>query len=180
MRLHAPIPPSTPLVLFLLFLTPLTNAALSPTLQLTTNHGRPQPPSNPPASALSLPKRGPPFSRATIANGWQIHYRIISLILPAAPALLDLHRFYNGILDQVAHRIVLGDPAAAVVESSLGQYTLQFMAERGFDTVVHWEIIQAFVEKMLESTFPATFAAHIAPPGSDVGIVIKMWVGKHP
>ncbi|KAL8954833.1 MAG: hypothetical protein Q9193_007062, partial [Seirophora villosa] len=79
-----------------------------------------------------------------------------------------------------AHRIVTGDLAAAVVEPSLGQYTLQFMAERGFDDVVHWEIIQAFVEKMLESTFPATFVAHIAPPGSDVGIAIKMWVGKHP
>ncbi|KAL9011624.1 MAG: hypothetical protein Q9173_003541 [Seirophora scorigena] len=173
MRLHAPIPSSSSL--FLLFLTPLTDAAPSSTPQPPTNHGRPQPSSNPPASALSIPKRGPPFSRATIANGWQIHYRIILLILPATPALLDLHRFYNAILDQVAHRIVAGDLAAAIVEPSLGQYTLHFMAERGFDN----EIVQAFVEEMLESTVPATFAGHIAPPGSDVGVVIKMWVGKH-
>ncbi|KAI4090194.1 MAG: hypothetical protein LQ344_004886 [Seirophora lacunosa] len=157
MRLRAPIPPSTSLVLFLLFLTRLTNAAPSPTPQPATNHGRPQPASNPPASALSLPKRGPPFSRATIANGWQIHYRIISLILPAAPALLDLHRFYNAISTK-SH--TGSSPATSPPPS--------------------WSPPSAFVEKMLESTFPATFAAHIAPPGSDVGIVIKMWVGKHP
>ncbi|KAL8644225.1 MAG: hypothetical protein Q9210_007362, partial [Variospora velana] len=108
-----------------------------------------------------------------------IHYRIMSLILPAAPALLDLRRFYNAILDEVNNRIITGDSADAVIEPSFGKYTLQFMAERGFDTVVHWEIVEAFVEKMLESTIPATFMAHIAPPESDVGIVIKMWVAGH-
>ncbi|KAL8970887.1 MAG: hypothetical protein Q9197_003564, partial [Variospora fuerteventurae] len=109
-----------------------------------------------------------------------IHYRIMSLILPAAPALLDLRRFYKAILDEVNHRIITGDVASAVIEPSLGRYTLQFMAERGFDTLVHWEIVEAFVEKMmLESTVPATFMAHIAPPESDVGIVIKMWVAGH-
>ncbi|KAL8907077.1 MAG: hypothetical protein Q9207_001618 [Kuettlingeria erythrocarpa] len=68
------------------------------------------------------------------------------------------------------YRMLTNDPTSTISELYFGQYTMQFRAERGFGMPLYWEIIEAFVETLLQGTVPMTFMAHIAPPDSDVGM----------
>ncbi|KAI4128742.1 MAG: hypothetical protein LQ338_002585 [Usnochroma carphineum] len=118
------------------------------------------------------------YTTVTMANGWSIHYRVFRVLTPAIPALLQLRHFYHSILQEVAHQVFLGEAPVTIVEPYLGEITMQFMAERGFQHAVDWGIIEAFVERMLENTVPMTFMCHISPPGTMTGIRISLWVGK--
>ncbi|KAL8929909.1 MAG: hypothetical protein Q9208_001053 [Pyrenodesmia sp. 3 TL-2023] len=178
-------------ILIFLLLVFLTNAASSQLYQLSSLQ-QPQPTSNPFPNTLTKPShahlthrptdflytRGHPRSH-TIANGWRLHYQVLSLLYPTIPALLELRTFYHNILAEMDYRMLVNDPTTTLSELSFGEYTMQFMAERGFGMPLHWEIIESFVETLLQGTVPMTFMAHIAPPGSDVGVSVRMWVGKH-
>ncbi|KAL8721694.1 MAG: hypothetical protein Q9225_001694 [Loekoesia sp. 1 TL-2023] len=152
----------------------LARAAPSPSLQIS---GIQEPDTSTPFTnnATNISKRAG-FTKVTIANGWHVQYRVFDLITPAIPAILQLRQFYYQILKEVDHRASIGELAGAVLEMSIGDFTLSFIAEAGYSNAVHWDIIIAFVEKMLENRVPTTFMCHLAPPGSAAGIKIKLWV----
>ncbi|KAI4204091.1 MAG: hypothetical protein LQ346_001667 [Caloplaca aetnensis] len=171
----------TCLILILHFLNLVPLAAPSPVPQPPTSQNPPTSnhTSNPTSNAVSVFHRRGPFRAHTIANGWHIHYKVINLLYPTIPALLELRTFYHSILADMDYRMLTNDPTSALSELYFGDYTMQFRAERGFGMPLYWEIIESFVEKLLEGTVPITFMAHIAPPGSDVGVSVKMWVGSY-
>ncbi|KAL8828750.1 MAG: hypothetical protein Q9170_006471 [Blastenia crenularia] len=115
--------------------------------------------------------------QVTIANGWHIHYRLFAYVTPALPALLDFRKFYSLLIEDIEHRISSGEVSSAIIEMSRGAFTPSFEAEKGFVNAVDWGIVAAFVEKMLEMAVPTMYVCRIAPPGSALGFVIKMWVG---
>ncbi|KAL9598209.1 MAG: hypothetical protein Q9219_004629 [cf. Caloplaca sp. 3 TL-2023] len=140
----------------------------------------------------TLIPRSPPSTTGTLtlANGWHIHYAILTLITPHLPALLHLRTFYNRILSETLNRIANNELAVAVLEVSMGQFTLSFKAEGGGDggggnsflDVVDWELVFEFVEKLLEGQVPATFACRVTPPGAAAagrGVLIRLWTGVY-
>ncbi|KAL8742637.1 MAG: hypothetical protein Q9184_008221, partial [Pyrenodesmia sp. 2 TL-2023] len=94
---------------------------------------------------------------------------------PSIPTLLNLRPFHHAILIDMDYRMLVKDPTSTVSELSLGEYTMQFRFDRGFGMPLHREIIESFVEKLLEGTVPMTVMAHIAPLASDVGVRMRMW-----
>lgn len=154
----------------------LARAALSPSLRISKTL-EPATLTQSTNNAIDISKRAG-FTRVTIANGWHVRYRVFSYITPTIPAILQLNKFYHRILQEVDHRVSIGELAGTVLEMSVGDYTLSFTAEAGYSNVVDWDIVIAFVEKMLENRVPTTFMCHVAPPGSVAGIVIKLWVKR--
>ncbi|KAL8673468.1 MAG: hypothetical protein Q9168_002110 [Polycauliona sp. 1 TL-2023] len=114
--------------------------------------------------------------RHVLANGWVIHYEVISVIYPIVSSLLDLRHFYTGILSDVARSSAAGGLTGPVMRYDLGKVALEFRAERGYSASVGWDIVTAFTEQVLRGELPMTFTCHIAPPGSDVGIQVELSV----
>ncbi|KAL8691051.1 MAG: hypothetical protein Q9218_003635 [Villophora microphyllina] len=130
--------------------------------------------------SISIRKRTT-FNSVTLANGWQVRYELFSLIMPAAPALLDLRHLYKGIIrGAAAHSMFDVATADTITEFVYGGYKIWFAAEPGYGQPVGWDIIRAFAEKMLESSVPITFGCHVAPPEGHWfgnGIWIRLFVG---
>ncbi|KAL8847718.1 MAG: hypothetical protein Q9221_007238 [Calogaya cf. arnoldii] len=148
----------------------------------------PSPSPRPQLSAIQFPRVPVPviktkdlskrngFRRHTLANGWVIHYRVISVIYPVLSSLMDLRTLYTGILTEVARRSSDGHLTAQAETFTCGKVVLQFRAERGYSYSVGWDIVAAFTETLLQGQLPMTFVCHIAPPGSDVGIQVELRV----
>ena len=162
-------------ILTILLSALVTHAAPSPVRQIST--ASISAPTATPFTTTEIRKRAG-FTRTTIANGWVIHYQIFNLISPVIPAITELRRFYIQAWQEVDRVASIGEDGTAVSELSLGEFTLSFRAEAAYANTVDWEIILAFVEKMMESTVPVTFLCHVAPPDKVAGIIIQLWVGR--
>ncbi|KAI4173663.1 MAG: hypothetical protein LQ343_002838 [Gyalolechia ehrenbergii] len=162
-------------IFILVSFTLATHVATSSSGQIST--ARELATSNSPTDTITITKRAGFNHQHTIANGWHIQYQIVQYLTPAFPALTGLKYLYFKILEEAEHRMVSGEISSAVMEITLGAFTLSFTAERGYSNVVPWYIIIEFVDQMLESTVPITYNCHIAPPGSVAGIAIKLWLG---
>lgn len=120
------------------------------------------------------------YTTLQLANGWQIRFQLFSVITPIIPAITNLQYLYNHIIYEVSNRLSSGELAGDRIEAVVGQYRLQFAAQTGYGPSIGWEVVMAFVEKMLENRFPMTFICHISPPGSQApgnGILIRLLAG---
>ncbi|KAL8913150.1 MAG: hypothetical protein Q9171_001944 [Xanthocarpia ochracea] len=125
-------------------------------------------------NTVDVRKRAP-TRRHTLANGWTIHYRVISVIYPVISSMMELRTLYAWTLDEIYDKISAGDRTGPVERFKFGKAVLEFRAERGYSTSVGWYVVKEFAEKMLlEGEFPMTYTCHIAPPGSDVGIQVTL------
>ncbi|KAL8875318.1 MAG: hypothetical protein Q9192_009067, partial [Flavoplaca navasiana] len=104
------------------------------------------------------------------------HYKVISVIYPVLSSLMELRTLYTEILTEVTNRSSAGKPTGPFERFRFGKVILEFRAERGYSSSVGWDIITAFAEQLLQGQLPMTFMCHIAPPGSDVGIEVKLGV----
>ncbi|KAL9615953.1 MAG: hypothetical protein Q9204_008637, partial [Flavoplaca sp. TL-2023a] len=134
----------------------------------------------PVANSVDIRKRDG-FRRHTIANGWgsrtgAVHYKVISVIYPVLSSLMELRTLYTEILTEVTNRSSAGESTGPFERFKFGKVILEFRAERGYSSAVGWDIIAAFAEQLLQGQLPMTFMCHIAPPGSDVGIEVKLGV----
>ncbi|CAL8583284.1 hypothetical protein XPA_008911 [Xanthoria parietina] len=116
------------------------------------------------------------FLRHTLANGWVIHYQVISVIYPIFSSWRELQTLYNAVLSEVARRSSAGGLTGPVETWTFGKVQLSFRAERGYSPSVGWDIVTAFAEQLLQGQLPMTFTCHIAPPESDVGIQVELTV----